>query len=399
MKFKTLNQICVLTLSAALGAQASFASNQTVDLDQAKKQSSEIRALNLQTKAKNAAELTDRGISRLVTPGQLNISAPDFQKRLQGPATRTGGIDGGGGNAVGDVLLDFYEGSEVESAYAELKEFSISDLESISEIDLKPVSETLSSIQQEISKDFFNWDMFFRYRQNTPSKRWFFTSQQLPSRALGLTEEMCLNVSDRVTAKQTIVACQDDRKVVLYLPWLKSANETNQSGLFLHELLIEKYSKSFESKRDLETFVRRAVHYIFSNRGKYTVTNIRDQSLLSVLGVGSSPNQVETFIASMTAYRSQMDALVQSSHLQNTLNIKAIEITCDDKGNVLNSLESLSGKASHAYRLSVDGRLTQLQQHRMQWWGDRLFSLVRKVNHDRSSTGITSELCSRPINF
>jgi hypothetical protein len=306
---------------------------------------------------------------------------------------------GGGGNAVGNVLLDFYEGTAVEEAYNELKEFSISNLESVTEINLKPVSETLSSIQDEITRDFYNWDMFFRYKNNIPSKKWFFTNKRLPSKALGLTEEMCLNVSDKVTARQTIVACQDDKKVVIYLPWLESTNDLNRSGLFLHELLIEKYFNSFESKRALETFVRRAVNYIFNNRGNYTRPNVQDQSLLSVLGIGSGPHKIETYIALMTDYRSQMDSLAESQYMNDVIRVNFIKINCDSNGKVLESLESLSLKTSHAYRLATDGRLTQLQQHRMKWWGDNLYSLVRKVERARSSEGISSNLCDLPINF
>lgn len=125
----------------------------------------------------------------------------------------SGGIAGGGGNAVNGRLFDFYENNGTVEIQLEEQPFYTSDV--------------LPEIRR-IQKDIPEFADFLK--QAMQLKRWFIESKPIKG-------EGCLNPS-MIQAEQKIVACQDRHQVRLSKKELTAMSSLNRAGLIIHELLL-----------------------------------------------------------------------------------------------------------------------------------------------------------------
>jgi|GEM_PF-3800148 len=123
-----------------------------------------------------------------------------------------GSADTGGGNAVGNQLLDVFENEGTTTVrYAQLKAYK--------EV-VKPILENTES------KIPFSTELLL---SGVEGKVWLLDSKPLSRKA-------CLNSSMIEVAKE-VVGCQNHLEVRLYKPWYDKVNARQQAALIIHELV------------------------------------------------------------------------------------------------------------------------------------------------------------------
>lgn len=151
----------------------------------------------------------------------------------------------GGGNAVGDELLDFAEARD-------LTPFDPSTAEAFQTI----VDPLLKNLGQKLPG--FEQDM--RTVLSVEKRKWLYVDQPL-------SKANCENYS-LVDNGISVVACQDKHKIIVYRPWFQRVSTKNQAGLLVHEAvrgLAMFYNKYESLSPDIEEGIREVVRTIFNN--------------------------------------------------------------------------------------------------------------------------------------
>lgn len=158
------------------------------------------------------------------------------------PAEGTGST--GGGNAVGDTLLDFYE----NQGSVTLTKSQIKNLPAYKEVvapKIKEVAERLPEFASDLLDGF--------------SKKWIMEPKEL-------SKENCLNHGMLVhIADQTVVACQDLFEVRIFKPWFDQVALHTQGGIILHELVTSRtISRAKFDRENAEKTIREMVRTLFT---------------------------------------------------------------------------------------------------------------------------------------
>lgn len=134
--------------------------------------------------------------------------------------SHAGGVSGGGGNAVGKVLFDFYENANTEK---------------IPVAHLATWRESLGNMLLTLEKEFPSVNGVSLRQQlvnASEQKRWLLETKPL------LQEGACLNASMLNISGQKVIACQTKRYVRISYDWFKSTDEKNANGVILHEMYL-----------------------------------------------------------------------------------------------------------------------------------------------------------------
>ena len=211
---------------------------------------------------------------------QLALSAILFTAMLPNLARGDGGTAGGGGNAVGGTLLDFYENEGSTKV-------NVTDLAAYRN-QLKPILQNLSSKLPTL-KPFLE--------EATSKKIWLMETKPFNYNA-------CVNTSMFVV-NQVIVACQDEFEVRISKSWFESADSKNQAGLIMHELLIYhvlKTAKSAEDKMRLERNARALNRIFFSEE---SISSLALQQTIASRGFGDfvTPSEHQLLIQKESEFK------------------------------------------------------------------------------------------------
>jgi hypothetical protein len=145
----------------------------------------------------------------------------------------------GGGNGVGNQLFDFVE---VQSQGTS----SLKDFPAYTTV----VAPLLANIHQ-IVPGFAE-----KMEEIAAKKQWILSTNPLKS----LDNGTLLDVS-KLTMEQ--IGIQNEHEVLIYTPWMNAADDRQQGGLLMHEMIMGVYL-SLDTKPDIEN-VRILNRYIFGN--------------------------------------------------------------------------------------------------------------------------------------
>jgi len=193
----------------------------------------------------NAQSLT--AISK-AQPVKLNKEALQFSSKLdlrsaemKAKLSSSGGADSGGGNAVGNELLDFYENNGSVRIVVE---------------ETEAYKKVLLPVISEIKRNHFaDFELFTFIKAN---KIWLLEPKVVKT-------EGCQNESIiRVNAK--VVACQSKNEVRISKQWFedKKTDLKNKAGLLLHELYVSKIiGTPLNERAERERVLRMVVRMTF----------------------------------------------------------------------------------------------------------------------------------------
>ena len=167
---------------------------------------------------------------------------------LNAQAARNGGsADTGGGNAVGDQLLDLFENEGTTT-------INVTQLKAYQQV-LKPLFER---IEQKVP-------MFEKYLlARVQEKAWLMDPKPL--------SKACINES-MIDVAKTPVACQTRLQVRIFEPWYKKVDLQNQAALIVHELFRNKALREERSDEEVNYITR-----IVLNADSYTGRELPKQS-------------------------------------------------------------------------------------------------------------------------
>lgn len=164
-------------------------------------------------------------------------------------STALSGKDGmsGGGNAVGDELLDFYENKGT-------RVFNPKETKAYKEV-LKQIFDYLDEKSPSVAAFL---------AEGFESKTWLLEPKVI-------SEDSCRNQSV-IKAKKTTVACQNKNEIRISKAWMQSTDLTQQAGLIMHELLVHhalhdyalNNSQKDISRKEMESDVRNFNRKIFA---------------------------------------------------------------------------------------------------------------------------------------
>ncbi|WP_413587061.1 hypothetical protein [Bdellovibrio sp. HCB274] len=196
-----------------------------------------------------------------VSTGPSEVTLTKDKDLTKSKQLQMGGISDGGGNAVGEVLFDFYENQDSEEiTLPRLLSLEPQVLVLIKKLNTQvPHVGEIGAIQGAALPAL--GDLLFN---SLIPKKIFLENK-------GITSEGCLNQSMVSTAQQVVVACQSDDELRINKQWLLSVDSKNRAGLILHEMTLGFARSLFQDKIDkvtLEKKVRQLNRYFFNSDGE-----------------------------------------------------------------------------------------------------------------------------------